>query len=699
MSRLLLILSMMVSLVHMDVDSKGLDVSIYQQHFIRCIQEVLKRYAPPGRTVHISPVGDKTGDGRTENRRQNLRVSPLEWNDFFMDAVTKEIHSASLWPLRVYGTRLSIGWRCVNHHVGPEDVYIILIQKSSSTVNTSFLVEDIRNLILQKAWNSRARFVVVLPLLTSPQFILRMCRVLWLQQVLNFVILALENRTELSIGTYTWFPFRSHHFCADIQEYAQLDRWLIEGEGRFVFNFNLFPPKIPNDILGCPLRASTYSNEPYVTISEQTETESHAFQKHYSGLEVKLLREVAEGMNATLVFRDAAPRNDSMWGTRLGNGTVTGIVGDVIYGRSHVAFSAMPKGFDMLEDILESTISYIDSSLVWYVPCAGRRESWTSVIRMYSVSLWLLVVTVYVIVAFITWKLAEYSKRLLLGESRLYSNVMEAFCTVFSIVVGCTAAELPRTTSVRCIILVWLWYSFAFNVIFQTFYTSFLVHPGMLKQIKNVDDLLDSEIKVSYIRELDYLYRDGSDAEDKKILQRRTYCDDVARCLDQTAIQGDTATIANNLDVYYRSKNAHLLCRLEEDIFRFNIAMFMAKGSPLLDRVDSVILRFLEGGLLRQWMKEHKEYLQKGEPRRGMTNQGEEEVVYFVFTVSHLSVVFGCLIVGYILSFVVFICELIYRWFLNKHHSRVLRETNVILFRQTQSSRSRETLNFSSRSR
>jgi hypothetical protein len=678
MAPLLIIFSMMVSVAYVDVDSKGFDVPEYQQHFIRCIQAILQRHTPPGRTVLISLVGDQTCDGQKQNRR--LRLSPSAWNESIMEKFPKEIHSARLWSVRIYGTGLSTKWNCTKHDVGPEDVYIMLFSKFSKTMNIYFLVQGVRHLILQKAWNARARFIVVLSDFVPPQLILRMCKVLWLHQVMNVVILVPEIQTNASIGVYTWFPFRSHDFCADIQEYVLLDRWLVEGDGRFLYNYNLFPPKIPNDVLGCPFRASTYNNEPYVTISELTESKTHTSQKRYSGLEVKLLREIAKGMNATLVFQDTAPRNDSMWGTRLGNSTITGIVGDVFYGRSDIAFSSMPKGFDILEEILESTISYIDSALVWYVQCAGRHESWKSVIRMFSVSLWIMVVTVYVLVALVTWKLAEYSNRLFLRESRLYSNVIEAFCTVLGVAVGYTAAELPRTASVRCIFSLWLWYSFTFNIIFQTYYTSFLVHPGTLKQIKNVDELLGSELKVSYIHELDYLYRDGSDAKDKKILQRRTYCHDVAMCLDQTAVKGDTATIANNLNVNYRSKNAHLLCRLEEDIIRFNIAMFMAKGSTLLGRVDSIILRLLEAGMLRQWMKEHKGRLEQGDPHRVMTN--EEDYGYFAFAVSHLSVVFGCLIFGYVLSFLIFICELIHHRFLSDHRSRVLKEGNVVLFVQ-----------------
>jgi hypothetical protein len=207
-------------------------------------------------------------------------------------------------------------------------------------------------------------------------------------------------------------------------------------------------------------------------------------------------------------------------------------------------------------------------------------------------------------------------------------------------------------------------------LIFQTFYTSILVDPGVLKQIKNIDELLDSELKLAYVHELDNLYRDGNDVKDKKILQRREHCVDVGSCLDQAALKGNVATIANNLDINFRSNITHLLCRLEDDIFRFSLAMFMAKGNPLLAPVDNIILRLLEAGLLHQWLKEHKRSMKRG--------MHDDDNKYFVFAVSHLSAAFGCLILGHILSFFIFICELLYHRFLTVHHSQCTKENKDI---------------------
>jgi hypothetical protein len=540
----------------------------------------------------------------------------------------------------------------MTHRAAPEDMWVLLLPAFNASSMISALVQSVEQFVLHQAWNPRVRTIVVLSKSVEPRLLLRIFKIMWMKNMVSVIVLVPEGLTKDSFGVYTWFPFKSHDICADVQEYVLLDRWLMEGYGRFLHNSTLFPPKIPNDLLGCPFRASAYSNRPYVEISQVTEPQTNYSRQHYSGIEVTVLRAVAQAMNASLVFQDTAPRNDYMWGYRLQNGTFTGILGDVLCGRSDVALCAMPKGFDVLESILQSTVSYFDSALLWYVRCPGQRERWESLRTIFSAPLWATVTSVYVLMVLLTWKTAVYSHRRTSRESRLYLSIMEVFHTVFVVFVGAAGAEMPRTTTVRIIIAIWLWHCLAINLIFQTLYTSILVNPGVVRQVRNTDELLASELKLAYVRELDHLFRDGNDVREHKILRRRKHCVDVGRCLDEAAVEGDVVTIANNMDVSFRSNNSQLLCSLEDDIFRFSLAMFMSKGAPLLPRVDAIILRFLEAGLPQQWLKEHNSRL-KRDSHDGGNN-------YFAFAMSHLSVAFVCLMSGHVLSVCALVCELLY---------------------------------------
>jgi hypothetical protein len=50
----------------------------------------------------------------------------------------------------------------------------------------------------------------------------------------------------------------------------------------------------------------------------------------------------------------------------------------------------------------------------------------------------------------------------------------------------------------RLVYLLFVWYSYVVNSVFQTFFTSVLVGPGMKKQISLIDELLSSGLEYGY---------------------------------------------------------------------------------------------------------------------------------------------------------------------------------------------------------
>jgi hypothetical protein len=118
---------------------------------------------------------------------------------------------------------------------------------------------------------------------------------------------------------------------------------------------------------------------------------------------------------------------------------------------------------------------------------------------------------------------------------------------------------------------------------------------------------------------------------------------------DNTALMSGAVWIKRPSNVMW--SQSPTIWILTSEVVTHSLAVFMAKGNPLLVRVDIIIWRLLEVGLLYQWLKEHKRSM-----KRGM--HGQEK--YFVFAVSHLCAAFGCPILRPILSFFIFVCELLY---------------------------------------
>jgi hypothetical protein len=139
-------------------------------------------------------------------------------------------------------------------------------------------------------------------------------------------------------------------------------------------------------------------------------------------------------------------------------------------------------------------------------------------------------------------------------------------------------------------------------------------------------------------------------------------CTDVRKCVERMITKGDIATFVPPMVATYVAKEmgtenvAKLICSLDQVGFSFSLIFLFKKGNPLLDRFNFLMRRYLEAGLMENLWTE----LQHGADLRG---EGRYRVsdgdIFFTFSFSHLMPAFVVLLVGTVLSSVVFIVELI----------------------------------------
>jgi hypothetical protein len=201
------------------------------------------------------------------------------------------------------------------------------------------------------------------------------------------------------------------------------------------------------------------------------------------------------------------------------------------------------------------------------------------------------------------------------------------------------------------------------TTVFQIYFTSFLVEPGHKEQVSDVEELMASNLVLTF----DNGYKDlflGTDERAKLILSRHVACPNFGACARRIATIGDAATILDfeRFDIFKHNfvddDGKSLLCRLPDKISGYEITMFMQKGNPLFRPVNDVILRLMEAGLVEFWWS-MVIYLQK------FSTEKEEGAVapipFFVFSLSHLYVAFTFLALGCCISGFVFILEIVYK--------------------------------------
>jgi hypothetical protein len=185
------------------------------------------------------------------------------------------------------------------------------------------------------------------------------------------------------------------------------------------------------------------------------------------------------------------------------------------------------------------------------------------------------------------------------------------------------------------------------------------------KQLETLDDLLHSDIVYGYHPALNYIQDTISYPELVKFLQHKKPqedCTDIRKCVERMITQRDIATALPQFYATYVAMEmgtvdvGKIIFSLEEIGGSGGIVFLFKKGNPLLDKFNIIMRRYLEAGMVVMLWTEMKHRASLN----GAGGIGEAAGdIFFSFSFSHLKPEFVVLLVGTVLSAVVFIGELI----------------------------------------
>lgn len=473
----------------------------------------------------------------------------------------------------------------------------------------------------------------------------------------------IKNNQIKKFDIYTWFPYQAPDRCSSAHDVILLDSWIMEGDGRFNNNINLFPDKIKYNFHGCPLIAATFPVDfvvgPYIYLNDSI-TSGTSYVTYDSGIELRFIKLVAEELNLTLRFLPPPPNNEK-WGNLTNDLKFTGLLGEVVYERADIGFGAWPLHSKLLQ-IMDATKSYYRDDWVWWVPCAKKVQRWKSISMVFLPETWgvLLISILFAVVLILCLVRCEKTER------KFYRNCANCVSSMWATVLGVATPHTPNTISVRMFFISWIWYCLAINVVFQTLLTSFLIEPGFQHQMNSIGEILASKLKYGYNQWFDIVVRDSADTLSKTILQNRVECGEGNEppCLDWVAYHGNFSLLCSKtlLDYlltreYLDKHGKPLICQAGGLFFPLNYVTYMAKGNPLLNRFDEMITRVIESGIASKWI-ESGLYLQR--VQAGITGRKILAGEYSNLSLEHAQGIFAILLPGLAFSVFVFFLELSY---------------------------------------
>jgi hypothetical protein len=516
------------------------------------------------------------------------------------------------------------------------------------------------------SFNQQARFLLVLMdyNIKSPQsHALKMIDTMWNPlKIINVVIILLTTNIILhqtcssceynTINVYTWFPYHPSQ-CGQVKEVDLLDQWVLKGNGNFRTNVNLFPSKVPNNFHGCPLVIAPVERIPFVKLTNTHIDSRGDISYIYEGLEIEYVLLLTKAMNITPIFLE--PRVGDFVQVRVETFM------EIAQGLVDITVGVHPLHL-LLVRVGDPLWPYCELTMRWWVPCAEPASRVEKIMAVFTPSVWISILVVFILTALAFWRTAVGPSSATWRDPIVFQTFRYNFYIVWAVFLGVSVAKLPRTPRLRSMFLLYVWYSFAMSTVFQVFFITFLVNPGYRKRIENFEELVSSGLKLATdARMLGFVNISGY-WEYLRLGLSTDSCSVIDECLIQLVRNKNMTTVSSKFQFEYilatvgktEDKNKYL-CTIPEIVVTSKFSAYISKGNPLLDRFNLWIERILDSGLVNKYWSQFLWNV----TLQGIASDSSErdEGEFFVFTVSHLSAAFCLLLIGYLISFAVFMAE------------------------------------------
>ena len=489
---------------------------------------------------------------------------------------------------------------------------------------------------------------------------LKIYEIMWMDyKAVNTLVLmpgASGNYTVLDL--YSGFPYQNGN-CEKVKEITLVDQFILENNGKFSKNTNLYPSKIPNNFQKCVIKTASFGINPFVILTSTKTKEDGTTVYDIRGLMVEFFLLSITKMNMTVVFLQ--PSLELSFEAIMREATqLTDGIADVVVG-------TVPLLPITVSGMTEPSIPYISGAVKWFVPCPKPISRVDRFLTVFDASVWLTMIIVFVLTSALFWFSNNYLDRMVQIDSKNLQTIPKCMYIAWSIFIGVSVPEMPRSWKLRIFFLIYVCYCFAIGTVFQAFFVSYLVEPGYGEKFETFQELLDSSVNYGYNDAFDFGVRTMEYRDHLKFpLPRRVDCVDLKICLMRMMTDGDLATISNPEYTKYLSNELgyqgemNSPCSLDENFIYVSLGSVFSKGNPLVKQFNTILRRVLEAGIAyRYWEQLNREAL-----LRGRTKSDEDgSSMFIVFTVYHMGPVFSVLCFGYLCRTIVCIAECFHKRF------------------------------------
>ncbi|KAJ9590629.1 hypothetical protein L9F63_016340 [Diploptera punctata] len=448
------------------------------------------------------------------------------------------------------------------------------------------------------------------------------------------------------LKVYSWRPFNVSGQCGKLVQPNLINEWIFDGNGGFVKDIEFFSTIIPKSMFrNCPIDIIQTSK--FIRIGKNYESPP---VENY--LLSETLSIIFDYMRVYPVYQD---KISSM------------IVGTIPF-----------NNFEDFTTLYVATYPYLITHIQWHVPCPERRLDHGNFIKVFSVSLWLLVFLMALVVVVFVWRFNKTWA--FFNITTHYENLSFCFLNVLAILSGISAENIPPSIKLRSIFASWICFCLMIGTVFQAFFTSYLVEPGFSKQISSIDELNNTKNELIaplfqlYIwshrmKSMEYIY----------LMKGHRSCFNTAECMRDFFSDKSSSLLLSSVNINLISNylsNRIKFCYLEDKSMTVYYSIHVLKRSVYFKFINDAIGRIVESGIMYK-LENDLHVLIKNNPQNfpkylNLTKVLQETLEnstdsvphssdgYYSFNVTHMKIAFYLLGMGLLVSIVTLIVENIY---------------------------------------
>ncbi|XP_055844522.1 uncharacterized protein LOC129910943 [Episyrphus balteatus] len=330
------------------------------------------------------------------------------------------------------------------------------------------------------------------------------------------------------------------------------------------------------------------------------------------GADAQVALELQRSMNFTMILQ--RPSKD-YFGERAANGSYNGAIGMIINSETDISLT----GF-FIKDYhvpIEFTATVYDDQLCCYVPKAEQIPASILPICALRPSFWLTFIlagficgTVWIIFRVLNLRFRICSKNY--KSRNLSPNLRYQFIRIFNDTwvawVKSNLTRFPPFNSERMFLISICLVSVILGAIIESSLATVYIHPMYYQDINNLHELDESglDIVYKYTSFKDDLFFSETSPLFAALNKKLRYLGDLdADLIQHLANHRDIASVTRYSSLilesndYILKKKIHVV---EECPKHYMIAYAMPKDSPFGEKINQLLLRFLNGGLINKWI-------------------------------------------------------------------------------------------------